>query len=1024
MRSFRMLARTVVCAVVLLHVLSQLTGSAAAQSCGDLITGHVTLTRNLLCDGEHGLRLSPGAVLDCNTRVIAHVSSTEPLDRYGIYFDGADDAEAKDCVVEGFEVGIRVTDAAGAIVRGVVTRKNKRYGIEITQGSREALIVGTTVAGNGDEGIHVSGSAQPTEHWIAGNTVTGNGLTGNGGEGIYLLHTHGNTVLGNTVRDNDKAGIYVKASDDNRIEGNILVRNPLQLVFDARRNLVIGNTIRDAPSSALLVTGDDNTIRENGISGAEFAGIRVAADAAADPGTDGQPGRRNMLVCNQVTDNPIGALFDAAATPNTVNDNEIAGNAVFGIDASAVEPSDPPIDATRNWWGCPGGPGTLGCDGFAGNVDVSMPVAVAPSDRDDDGSGDGCDSCTDSDGDGFADPGFPASTCDIDNCPEEPNAPQSDDAPQSDADEDDVGDACDPCTDTDGDGFADPGFPASTCGVDNCPEKPNADQADADRDGLGDACDPCPDTDRDGFADPGSPAPTCRLDNCPNNPNPDQGDADGDGVGDACDRCTDIDGDGAGDPGFTASTCPLDNCPAMPNADQADADGDAFGDGCDPCTDIDGDGRGVGAPGFPISLCPSDNCLDDPNPNQADADRDGRGDVCDSCTDTDGDGRGDPGFPASLCPLDLCPADPSAGQADTDGDGVGDACDRCTDSDGDGSADPGFPGTICPIDNCPAVKNPNQSDLDGDGTGDRCDSCDDRADADRDRTGDSCDSCTDTDGDERGDPGFPASTCPADNCPSVKNPGQEDADVDGLGDLCDPCTDRDGDGVGDPGFADSSCGLDNCPLIPNAEQLDVEENGTGDICECRAAAPGRCIAGGGSKRDDCLVEINSVGPAPLNPQGTRTKGLLRCRDGDPECDRDAAADGRCTFGLIVCFGNDDPRLPQCRSVEMESFEVRRPQADRAATPDDRNNAVRLEGAASSTTTVSDPGLAIRRRGKLLTDEIAVPAGLNRCTRLVDVIVPPPSRDRRPVSRKLKLIGWSVDGREDADKLVLKCDAAS
>lgn len=875
MRSFGIRARTVACAVVLLHVLPGLVGSSAGQDCGSTVTGRVTLTGNLLCDHGHGIRLSPGALLDCNGKTI---SGAQQVERYGIYFDGADDAAIKDCVVEGFEVGIRLRDADRAIVRSTVTRANTRYGIEITQGSNAALIVGSTVADNGDEGIHVSGAPQPTEHWIGGNTVTGNVF-----EGIYLLRTHGNTIVENSVQDNGKAGIYVKGSDDNRIEGNDLARNPIQLVFDARRNLVIGNAIRSA-GVALLITGDHNTIRENVITDADVAGIRIAADD--DPGTDGQPGRHNAVVCNRMTDNPIGAVLAAAATPNRVNANFIAGNDV-GIDASAVAASEPPVDATGNWWGCPGGPGQPGCDTVAGNVDTSMPLSAAPPDRDDDGIGDACD-------------------------------------------------------------------------------------------------------------------------NCPNKLNPDQADADEDGVGDACDRCTDIDGDGAADPEFSSPTptCRIDNCPATPNPDQLDGDGDGFGDRCDPCTDVDGDGRGVRAPGFPISLCPSDNCLDTPNLDQADADRDGRGDACDTCTDTDGDGRGDPAFPASTCTVDLCPADALADQTDTDGDGVGDACDQCTDSDGDGLGDPGFPASTCrPLDNCPAAANRSQADSDGDGLGDRCDPC------------------TDIDGDGTGDPGFPVMTCPRDDCPDVSNPDQSNADGDASGDACDPCTDTDGDGFGDPGFPASICPTDNCPAISNADQLDEDANGTGDVCECRAAAPGRCVTGGGSKRNDCLVELNTAGPLPLNSKGTRTKGTLRCRDGDPQCDRDAAADGRCTFELAVCFGNDDPRLPQCRPVEMESFEVRRPQADRSASADDRANAVRLEDAASSTKASFDPGLAIRRHGKLLTDGISVPSGMNRCTRLVDILVAAPSAEgSRPVTRKLKLIGWSRDGREDVDKLILKCDA--
>jgi spore coat protein A len=82
-------------------------------------------------------------------------------------------------------------------------------------------------------------------------------------------------------------------------------------------------------------------------------------------------------------------------------------------------------------------------------------------------------------------------------------------------------------------------------GVDNCPNVANADQADADGDRTGDACDACTDTDDDGYGDPGYPANTCALDGCPSDPAkhapgvcgcgvPDQ-DGDGDGIADCVD---------------------------------------------------------------------------------------------------------------------------------------------------------------------------------------------------------------------------------------------------------------------------------------------------------------------------------------------------------------------------------------------------------------------------------------------------------------------------------------------------------
>jgi hypothetical protein len=93
--------------------------------------------------------------------------------------------------------------------------------------------------------------------------------------------------------------------------------------------------------------------------------------------------------------------------------------------------------------------------------------------------------------------------------------------------------------DADVDGIAD--------ALDNCPSVANPTQADWDGDGVGDVCDNCTDTDDDGFGNPGFAANTCPVDNCPNVSNPSQVDSDGDGIGDACDCCGDADGFGSVD---------------------------------------------------------------------------------------------------------------------------------------------------------------------------------------------------------------------------------------------------------------------------------------------------------------------------------------------------------------------------------------------------------------------------------------------------------------------------------------------
>lgn len=124
-----------------------------------------------------------------------------------------------------------------------------------------------------------------------------------------------------------------------------------------------------------------------------------------------------------------------------------------------------------------------------------------------------------------------------DNCPAVFNPDQTN------SDADDLGDLCDNCPLTTNPGQEDGDLDDVGDACDNCPGMSNPLQEDADGDLAGDLCDDCTDTDGDGFGNPGYPANTCAVDNCPTDYNPDQSDFDGDGLGDACDGDCGVIGD-------------------------------------------------------------------------------------------------------------------------------------------------------------------------------------------------------------------------------------------------------------------------------------------------------------------------------------------------------------------------------------------------------------------------------------------------------------------------------------------------
>ncbi len=328
-------------------------------------------------------------------------------------------------------------------------------------GSSTVMIDNNTIDVYGKNGITCNEVG--TDCTITGNAVAGRGpvVLGDAAQnGIQVGFGATGSVVGNTATDNDytpaswcSAGILV-IGDGIEVRGNTLDANLCDLLVQGNSNTVVGNSIANAIMWPFSVLGDANIVDQNYVNGTAGEGIYV-------------DGIDNVLTCNRLTNNGTGVFIDTlstAGTPTNVNQNVITGNTT-GLDASSVS-ALPLVDGTNNYWGCPMGANTAGCDTAVGNVDVTPPVASEPL----------CVTCTgaggDTDGDGVCDP--------VDNCPLVANGSQGN------ADGDALGDVCDACpndanNDIDGD---------TVCGdVDNCPSDVNLDQSDVDGDTIGDVCD-------------------------------------------------------------------------------------------------------------------------------------------------------------------------------------------------------------------------------------------------------------------------------------------------------------------------------------------------------------------------------------------------------------------------------------------------------------------------------------------------------------------------------------------------------
>jgi hypothetical protein len=312
----------------------------------------------------------------------------------GIYIDGIDNPGLSKVVVTGFTIenanfeGILVTNASFVTIWDNEVINNDKKLDPSVPSCLGIPAFETNEAFDCGEGIHLSG--------VDYSVVSNNTSKHNSG-GILLSDdtgaTHHNLITGNLVRDNPfDCGITLASHVpyqpitgpvsplgvfDNTIAENESSNNGLAVegagagvgIFDsapgtqAYGNVVINNRLKDngLPGVAMHSHTPGQNLNDNLIVGNRISGNGADTEDAATPGPTGI----NVFGVSSITGTVIsGNVIDdeavdiATKTPAQVNVhlNDLLGEKI-GVDNLGTGT----VDATENWWGCPGGPGAEEC---------------------------------------------------------------------------------------------------------------------------------------------------------------------------------------------------------------------------------------------------------------------------------------------------------------------------------------------------------------------------------------------------------------------------------------------------------------------------------------------------------------------------------------------------------------------------------------------------------------------------------------------------------------------------------------
>ena len=183
-------------------------------TCGDRVTGVVTLTSNLVCAGDGIIVGADNTVINMNGYSIKNSASGTSNNKVGIMVPMYDNVVINGPgTISNFQAGILATGASHLSVSTGVILLNNEIGVFMTGADHAQLAMDLFLSNNIGFATHsVSDLA------LKSNTFSNNRLAG-----ITLVNTHGATLDTNNVQGSDN-GIFT----DSQSEGNHIVTNSMK----------------------------------------------------------------------------------------------------------------------------------------------------------------------------------------------------------------------------------------------------------------------------------------------------------------------------------------------------------------------------------------------------------------------------------------------------------------------------------------------------------------------------------------------------------------------------------------------------------------------------------------------------------------------------------------------------------------------------------------------------------------------------------------------------------------------------